>query len=142
MKKKTYLLASIFRNIAGQRTGVGTVKETFDADVDLDQLYENIDCFLARLAAVIVVTMLQATSHGDLGAIEVNLDINNLNGASRSYVVENPATSLGFDKRNGHMTYARWKKLETEIANSTDGICNTEMRYEIESHLSKVVRIM
>ena len=139
--KKTYLLASIFRNIAGQRTGVGTVKEIFDAE-DLDQLYANIDLFLARLAAVIVMTMLQATSCGDLGAIEVNLDINNLDGMPRPYVVENPATSLGIDKRNGSLTYAQWKKLETEIANSTDGICNTEMRYEIESHLSKVVRIM
>lgn len=139
MKKKIYLLASIFRNIAGQRTGVGTVKEIFDAE-DLDQLYANIDLFLARLAAVIVMTMLQATSCGDLGTIEVNLDINNLNGMPRPYVVENPATSLGIGK-SGSLTYAKWRKLEVEIANAADGICNVEMRYEVENYLSKVVRV-
>lgn len=96
-KNTAYLSVAVYRYIAGCRTCLGTIKDTFNGSPY--ELVAFIDAFLLRLVDVIVAALLQATSVGDLGDIEVEVDINGFDPDPMLFTVENPAVGMGFSPR-------------------------------------------
>lgn len=122
-----YLSVALYRYIAGCRVYLGTIEDIFNGP-PLD-LVPFIDKFLMRLVDAIVAALLQATSVGDLGDIEVEVDVDGFDPTPLSFTAHNPAAGMGFSStalKKG-LSKAETKALISGIVFEAEDLTNNDI---------------
>lgn len=133
--KKIFIMATILRCILEQQSSVGTILEIFDADPYM--LISNIDRFLNKLADAIAATILLKTIMGDLSGIEIMVDIDHCDETPISYIIENPATSIGINEKalSAGLGRAQWHTLKSSIIIEARNVCKSKIRRDMVYYL-------